>query len=93
MVTQHSTATDQAAATRITAAVMEAVEKAVSETRPADPYHTAVAGLVGAVLALIFSAMRGAGQDSIRQEAEHIASAVVRAAEHLLEAPPREEVH
>ena len=84
--THHSSA--------VTIAIMEAVDRTIRATRPKNPKATAIAGLLGAVLAIL---ARDRGSDaprSLPRLARGVADQLVRAslvlARELSETPDRD---
>lgn len=70
--------------TAITQAVMDALHGTLRATRPQDPYTAAVAGLLGAVLATVFSARRTRDPNTLRREVRRVARMLLQAAERLI---------
>lgn len=93
--TRHRQSAPANTAVIVTAAVMEAVERALRDHPPQDRYEAAAAGLVGAVAALILNEHTDATPDLIQSEATRLARALLQTCRDLLDNPPhvQEAVH
>jgi phytoene/squalene synthetase len=89
--TRHRQPVPANTATIVTAAVMEAVDRALRNHPPHDRYEAAAAGLVGAVAALILNEHTDATPDVIQSEATRLARALLQTCRDLLDNPPHGE--
>lgn len=70
-------------ASSVTLAVIEAVDTALRQTRPADRYSTAIVGLLGAILAIIVRARGDTAPADLPRIATRVAEDLIAASRLL----------